>query len=121
MQFHHLYYELLNEIQFHQTQTSCHFHEKYHSPLPLERHVRVEYSISPLVQVKSIGHVWRTTVQQQHTKDRNFSRWSKPRSARIIKLIYLRAIVSTKIIHQLHYNTYKLIYQTFVSDNLDLE
>ena len=26
--------------------------------LALERLVRVEYSISPLVQVKSIGHVW---------------------------------------------------------------
>ena len=48
-------YELLNEMQFHQTQTSCYFH----SPLALGQLVRVEYSISPLVQVKSIGHVWK--------------------------------------------------------------
>ena len=43
-------------MQFHQKQTSCYFHEKYH--IHFLHSYECEYSIFPLVQVKSIGHVW---------------------------------------------------------------
>ena len=48
-----------------------------------------------------------TTVQRQHTKDRNLhARWSKPRSARITKHDYLENYsLHTKIINQLDDNT----------------